>query len=49
MRYLLLIFFSAVSFTAFGGELKGVVMNAEQATIPSSKQIKVTVTTSTQL
>ena len=34
MRHLLLFLFSAISFTSFGRELKGVVMNAEKATIP---------------
>ena len=34
MRHLLLFLFSAISFTSFGRELKGVVMNVEKATIP---------------
>ena len=34
MRYLLLILFGAISFTSFGKELKGRVINAKQAAIP---------------
>lgn len=37
MRYLLLILFGAISFTSFGKELKGRVINAKQAAIPFAK------------